>query len=104
MISILCCVLEQFQRAHVLRRVVVDPVGAAAFGTTAIVALAHGLGVWALVLGAYASEAAQAVVSWYLSRWAPNFRLISFAMWREIREPGGARSIPVRDALRDAAA
>ena len=72
------------RRFSFLRRVVVDPLGAAAFGAATIAGLAGGLGVWALVIGAYASEAAQAASSWYLSRWRPNLRLASTAIWREL--------------------
>jgi PST family polysaccharide transporter len=72
------------RRFSFLRRVVVDPLGAAAFGIAAIVALAHGLGVWGLVVAAYAAEVTQAASSWYLSRWRPNLRLASVEIWREL--------------------
>ncbi len=76
------------RRFSFLRRVVVDPIGVLAFATTAIVALRQGMGVWALVLGTYASEAAQTAVGWKLSRWRPALRLASFGMWRELAAYG----------------
>ena len=54
------------------------------FGAVAITAAAHGLGVWALVLGNYAQFATMSISSWVLARWRPRLRHASVAMWREL--------------------
>jgi O-antigen/teichoic acid export membrane protein len=72
------------RRFSFVRRVVTDPLGAIAFGVTATVACASGLGVWGLVLGAYTGVLIHACLSWILARWRPRPRLASVAMWREL--------------------
>jgi FkbM family methyltransferase len=72
------------RRFSFVRRVVVEPLSVLAFGITAIIACAQGLGVWGLVLGTYASGAAHAVLSWAFAGWRPNLRLATFTMWREL--------------------
>jgi PST family polysaccharide transporter len=72
------------KRFSFARRVVVDPLGVVVFGAVAITAAAHGLGVWALVLGNYAQFATMSISSWVLARWRPRLRLASVAMWREL--------------------
>jgi O-antigen/teichoic acid export membrane protein len=72
------------RRFSFLRRVLVDPVGALVFGVTSIVALAYGMGVWALVLGTYASELAQVAASWKASGFRPHLRGASMRMWKEL--------------------
>jgi PST family polysaccharide transporter len=72
------------RRFSFLRRVVVEPAGAIAFGVTAIVATAEGLGVWGLVLGFYAHAVTDVILSWVLARWRPRLRRASFQMWREL--------------------
>lgn len=67
-----------------LRRTVVEPVAAAAFAAAAIVAMAHGLEVWGLVIGNYVQIAVDAALTWVLARWRPRPRLASFGMWREL--------------------
>jgi PST family polysaccharide transporter len=67
-----------------LRRTVVEPVAAVAFAVAAIVAMAHGLGVWALVLGNYIQLAVDSALTWALARWRPRRGLASFAMWRDL--------------------
>ena len=69
------------RRFSFARRVVVDPIGVIAFGSISIVALDRGLGIWALVLGTYASEVAQVGASWKASHFRPDLRLASFGMW-----------------------
>ncbi|MDX6491612.1 MAG: hypothetical protein QOD43_1857 [Gaiellaceae bacterium] len=76
------------RRFSFLRRLVVDPIGVVAFGVTSIVALVYGLGVWALVLGTYASELAQVVASWKASGFRPHLRRASFGMWKELARYG----------------
>jgi O-antigen/teichoic acid export membrane protein len=72
------------RRFSFLRRMVLEPAGAVAFGVTSIVTCAKGMGVWGLVAGTYASVAVQAILSWTLIRWRPKPRLASIAMWREL--------------------
>lgn len=72
------------RRFRFVRRIVVEPVGVLAFGVTAVIATAQGLGVWGLVLGIYASALTQVVLSWTLAGWRPRASLISWAMWREL--------------------
>lgn len=72
------------RRFSFLRRLVAEPASAVAFGVTAIVAAAAGLGVWALVAGSYAAVVTQAASAWVLARWWPDLRLASFALWREL--------------------
>jgi O-antigen/teichoic acid export membrane protein len=71
-------------RFSFLRRVVVAPSGAFAFGVTAITATASGWGVWGLVLGSYVSTSVELVLAWAFARWRPRPRLASFAMWRSL--------------------
>jgi PST family polysaccharide transporter len=72
------------RRFSFVRRVVVEPGGAAAFGVTAVIATAQGLGVWGLVLGMYALGVTQVALAWGLARWRPSPRLVSYEMWREL--------------------
>jgi O-antigen/teichoic acid export membrane protein len=72
------------RRFSFLRRMIVEPASVLAFGITAIVLTADGLGVWGLVIAQYASFLVQALVSWGLVSWRPKLRLASFAMWREL--------------------
>jgi O-antigen/teichoic acid export membrane protein len=72
------------KRFSFARRVIVDPLGFIAFGTTAVFATANGMGVWGLVLGNYAQYGGMALASWALAGWRPKLSLVSFAMWREL--------------------
>ncbi len=72
------------RRFSFLRRVVVEPVAAIAFGAGAIIATAGGLGVWGLVIGLYAQVLTDFALSWLLVQWRPTLGLASFAMWREL--------------------
>ena len=72
------------RRFSFLRRLVSEPASVVAFGVTAVVAAAGGLGVWALVAGAYAAVVTQVAAAWVLARWRPDLRLASFALWREL--------------------
>jgi O-antigen/teichoic acid export membrane protein len=67
-----------------LRRVIVQPVGIVAFGVVAIIATAHGMGAWGLLLGSYAQAATDVALSWGLVRWRPRLGLASVSMWREL--------------------
>ena len=72
------------RRFSFVRRVVVDPASALAFGCSALFLCSRGLGVWGLVLGSYASIAVAVVLTWTLARWRPQIRLVSLEMWREL--------------------
>jgi O-antigen/teichoic acid export membrane protein len=72
------------RRFSFVRRTIVEPVAIVAFGVTAVVLTANGLGVWGLVIGQYAGALVETTLSWILARWRPNLRLASFAMWREL--------------------
>ena len=72
------------RRFSFVRRAVVEPLAMVAFGTTAVIACAAGLGVWGLVAGTYASGVTHLVLSWAFARWRPTASLASFAMWREL--------------------
>lgn len=67
-----------------LRRTVVEPLAAVAFAAAAIVAMAHGMGVWGLVIGNYVQIAVDATLTWVLARWRPRPRVASLDMWREL--------------------
>ncbi len=72
------------RRFSFLRRMVIQPVGVIALGSSAIVAASNGLGAWSMVIGYYAAATVDVVLSWALVRWRPNFRIASFRMWREL--------------------
>ena len=72
------------RRFSFVRRTIVEPLAIVAFGVTAVVLTANGLGVWGLVIGQYAGALVETTLSWILARWRPNLRLASFAMWREL--------------------
>jgi O-antigen/teichoic acid export membrane protein len=72
------------RRFSFARRAFVEPAAVIAFGTTAVIACAAGLGVWGLVLGVYASGTAHLVLSWAFARWRPAPRTASMSMWREL--------------------
>jgi len=76
------------RRLAFLRRVVVDPLGALAFGATAVGAAAAGWGVWALVLGTYAQVLVNLACAWLLSGFRPHPRLASVRTWRELSRFG----------------
>jgi PST family polysaccharide transporter len=86
------------RRFSFLRRMVVQPLGVAVFGVTAVAAAANGAGVWGLVVGMYASRVVQAIAAWALVRWRPQPRLASFAMWRELA--GYGRHVVTGELLR----
>jgi O-antigen/teichoic acid export membrane protein len=72
------------RRFSFVRRTVVDPLSVIAYGTSAAIGLAYGLGVWGLVLGVYASEVVRVSLDWALSEWRPDVRRASWRMWREL--------------------
>lgn len=86
------------RRFSFLRRVIVDPIGVVAFGAGAIVAAAAGLGVWALVIGTYASAVVKTVAAWGLAGRRPRPRRASIAMWRELA--GFGRPVVIAELIR----
>jgi O-antigen/teichoic acid export membrane protein len=72
------------RRFSFLRRVVIDPVGVLAFGITAVILCANGLGVWGLVVGYYVAAVIEVFLSWGLAGWRPQLSQASFGMWREL--------------------
>ncbi len=87
------------QRSFSLRPVlVVEPAAAAAMGIAGGVALWAGLGVWGLVVGAYASSAVRTSLMWAVARWLPAGAGASWAMWKELAS--FARHVVASEAVR----
>jgi PST family polysaccharide transporter len=85
------------RRFSFLRRMVVEPAQITAFGVTAILCAVSDLGAWSLVIGQYAGNVADSVLSWTLVRWRPRLSQVSFSMWRELVAYG--RHVMVATAL-----
>ena len=67
-----------------LRRLIIEPAQALAFGIAAILCATSDLGAWSLVAGQYASHGVEVILVWLLARWKPRPSLASFGMWREL--------------------
>jgi O-antigen/teichoic acid export membrane protein len=77
------------QRAFsVRRRLVVGPLVSITFAAVSIPLAATGWGVWAMVAGIYASQAAALVALWLLVGWRPRRGRASFRLWRELARYG----------------
>jgi PST family polysaccharide transporter len=87
------------QRRLALRRWVVDPLAAIAYGAISAAGLVLGLGVWAFVVGAYGFSVTKTGGYWLAVRWKPNLRLASFAVWRDLARFG--RHIVASELLRE---
>ena len=61
------------RRFSFVRRLVVDPMAIIALGVVSAFTLAHGFGVWGLVLGAYAEGFTRLVLAWAFVRWRPEW-------------------------------
>jgi PST family polysaccharide transporter len=86
------------QRRFSLRPVLfVEPSAAIALGLTSGIALAAGLGVWGLAIGAYASTVVRTTLMWLLAAWRPRLSQASFALWRELA--GFARHVVASEAV-----
>ncbi len=70
------------------RRVFIDPLSTVFFAAGAIPAAAAGLGVWALVIGTYASATMNVIAAWGFARWRPRPRLARREAWRELARYG----------------
>lgn len=73
-----------WRRFSFLRRLIIEPAQAVAFGIATILAATSDLGAWSLVAGQYASHGIEVVLVWLLARWRPRPRLASVGMWREL--------------------
>lgn len=67
-----------------IRRLLIEPTQALAFGIAAILCATSDLGAWSLVVGQYASHGVEVVMVWALARWRPRPRQASLGMWREL--------------------
>lgn len=87
------------QRRLSLRPLLIaEPLAALVLGLAAGLALAAGLGIWGLAIGAYASAIARTGSIWALAGWVPRFAGASWAMWREL--VGYARHVVASDAIK----
>lgn len=71
------------RRFDITRRLVIDPARSFAYGATAVGCAVAGLGVWALVIGSYASAVVWLIGSWGFAHWRPG-RGASVRTWREL--------------------
>jgi O-antigen/teichoic acid export membrane protein len=86
------------QRRLSLRpRLIAEPLAAVVLGVASGLALAAGLGVWGLVVGAYASAVVRAASMWLLEGWLPRFADASWALWRDLARY--ARHVVASEAL-----
>jgi O-antigen/teichoic acid export membrane protein len=86
------------QRRLSLRpRLITEPLAAVVLGVTSGLALAAGLGVWGLAVGAYASALFRAASMWLLGGWLPRFADASWALWRDLARY--ARHVLASEAL-----
>jgi PST family polysaccharide transporter len=76
------------RRFSFMRRVIIDPLSAIAFAAASIPAAASGLGVWALVIGTYASAIVAVTAAWAFVDWRPRPALASRDVWRELASFG----------------
>jgi PST family polysaccharide transporter len=73
------------QRRLSLRPLLIaEPLAALVLGLAAGLALAAGLGIWGLAIGAYASAIARTGSIWILAGWIPRFAGATWVMWREL--------------------
>jgi PST family polysaccharide transporter len=87
------------QRRLSLRpRLFIEPFSALVVGVASGVALAAGLGIWGLAVGAYASAVFRAGSLWLFGGWLPRLGDASWAMWKELT--AFARHIVASEGLR----
>lgn len=72
------------RRFNFRRRLIVDPARSLVFGVVTIACAAGGMGVYALVVGNYASLVAWVLGTWILARWWPGRGRASYRLWREM--------------------
>jgi PST family polysaccharide transporter len=78
----------------------VEPVAAITMGVAGGVALAMGLGVWGLAVGAYASAVVRTILMWSVGGWWPRIRGASLEIWKELARY--ARQIVAGETVRQA--
>lgn len=88
------------RRLSVRPSLIVGPLAVLAFGGISAAGLIGGLGVWALVLGWYATTVTNIIGYWIAAAWKPDLRLVSWSLWRELA--GYARHIAASEVLREA--
>lgn len=86
------------RRFSFVRRVIVDPLGAAAFAAGTIIACASGMDAWGLVVGTYALCVVQVIAAWGFVRWRPRVSQMSFATWRKLA--GFGRHVILAEVVR----
>jgi PST family polysaccharide transporter len=86
------------RRMSFLRRVAIDPLGAAAFTTATILAAVEDMGAWSLVVGTYALYGFEVVAAWSFARWRPRRSQMSMATWRRLA--GFARHVVASEIVR----
>jgi PST family polysaccharide transporter len=89
------------RRFSFMRRVAIDPLGAAVFATGSIIPAAFGLGVWSLVIGTYSQMAVDLLAAWCFAGWRPHPRQASLQVWRELARFG--RPVVFAELIRHAA-
>lgn len=72
------------RRFNFKRRLIIDPAKAVVYGAVTIAFAAMGYGVWALVIGNYASLATWLIGTWALAHWRPGLGYPSVRVWREM--------------------
>jgi len=72
------------RRFNFKRRLIIDPLRSITFGAVTIAFAAGGFGVYALVIGNYASTGVWLVGTWSLARWRPGRGRPSIPLWREL--------------------
>lgn len=95
------------RRFNFKRRLIIDPSKAVVYGAVTITFASLGYGVWALVIGNYASMAVWLIGTWVLARWRPGLGYASVKLWREMAKfayplVGWSVSSLTRDAVQTA--
>jgi PST family polysaccharide transporter len=88
------------RRMSFLRRVIIDPLSVLAFAGAAVGASSGGAGVWALVIGTYASMTVRTAGLWLFLRRRPHPRAATLSTWLELTR--FARTIVGSEAIRHA--
>jgi PST family polysaccharide transporter len=88
------------RRFSFVRRVAIDPLGMVAFAAGSIVPAVAGLGVWSLVIGAYAQFTVSLIGAWWFAGWVPHPRRASVRVWRELARFG--RPVVIAELIRRA--
>jgi len=79
--------------------VMVEPIASLAYAGAAIAALAHGMGLWGLVIATYATACARTAAVVALARWRPSPGLVSWKTWRSLSAYG--RPVLISSLLRE---